>query len=86
MTRFISFHRVGLLGALLFVGIGSALHAQTITNSDAANSTLDPPAISYRYFITDLGTLGGANSSVFCCFALAINASGQVVGETLNQR
>jgi probable HAF family extracellular repeat protein len=28
-------------------------------------------------------TLGGTNSSVFCGFALAINASGQVVGESL---
>jgi probable HAF family extracellular repeat protein len=38
MTRFLSFHRVGLLAALLFVGIGSALHAQTVANSDVANS------------------------------------------------
>jgi probable HAF family extracellular repeat protein len=38
MIRLLSFHRVGLLAALLFVGIGSALHAQTVANSDVANS------------------------------------------------
>ena len=66
MTRFLSLHRGGLLVALLFVSMASALHAQS------------------RYFVIDVGTLGGTNGSgVTCCFAYAVNASGQVVGATL---
>jgi probable HAF family extracellular repeat protein len=42
MTRYSSLHRLGLLSALLFVGITPGLHAQTNTDSDRTNSTLSP--------------------------------------------
>ena len=42
MKRYLSWHRLGLLAAFLFFGITSALHAQTNTNSDVANSKLGP--------------------------------------------
>lgn len=137
MTRYLSLTRTGLT-VLLLVGIASALHAQTSTNSAATNSTYSPdapkanrvllqnsggspiifpdpetilghrlllemgtrnattqranedyfittgkarslahqrPAITHRYFVTDIGTLGGTES-----FAFAINDSGRVVG------
>jgi probable HAF family extracellular repeat protein len=137
MTRYLSLTRTGLT-VLLLVGIASALHAQTSTNSAATNSTFSPdapkanrvllqnsggspiifpdpetilghrlllemgtrnattqranedyfittgkarslahqrPAITHRYFVTDIGTLGGTES-----FAFAINDSGRVVG------
>jgi len=35
------------------------------------------------YSVTDLGTLGGTNSTVWCCFAYAVNDSGQVTGASL---
>ena len=40
MTCFPPLHRLGLLAALLFFGVTSALHAQTDTNSDVTNSKL----------------------------------------------
>jgi len=40
MTCFRPLHRLGLLAALLFFGVSSALHAQTDTNSDLTNSKL----------------------------------------------
>jgi hypothetical protein len=44
MTRFLSLHRVGLLAALLLVGIATTLHAQTIATFDLPNSISTQPA------------------------------------------
>ena len=44
MTRFLSLHRLGLLTALLLVGIATTLHAQTITTFDMPNSTFTQPS------------------------------------------
>jgi len=35
------------------------------------------------YSVTDIGTLGGTNGTVWCCFAYAVNDSGQVTGASL---
>jgi probable HAF family extracellular repeat protein len=43
----------------------------------ARSAAHDDPAISQRYFLTDLGTLGGTES-----FAYALNDHGQVVGSS----
>ncbi len=45
MTCYFSLHRLGLLEALLFVGVTSTLHAQANTNSGVANSALGPETL-----------------------------------------
>lgn len=51
MTRLLSFHRVGLLVALLVVGIAPPLYAQTVASSDVANPT------QARHVLTMYGVL-----------------------------
>lgn len=65
MTRCSSLNRVGLLAALLLVGVASALHAQTITTFDPDGSTYtNPTAINSAGQITGYyigGTPGGVH-------------------------
>ena len=62
MTRFLSLHRFGLL-AFLFVGIASALYAQTITTFDAPSSIHTyPTAINSAGQITGLAGSNGAGA------------------------
>jgi probable HAF family extracellular repeat protein len=66
------------LSALALLGPGSSRPAGAQGRSLALVSLLAPPVVPSSYNITDLGTLGGAYS-----VPNAINASGQVAGNSL---